>query len=94
MNCDNKYILMTRTGDAWQIEEGHTLDDYRKLYGNAYDEGDLWDFSEEEVKAGNSEFKKAKASIGAELKASKKKEVEYFLKEFAPAYDLTLDELE
>ena len=48
----------------------------------------------EEVKAGNSEFKKAKASIGAELKASKKKEVEYFLKEFAPAYDLTLDELD
>ena len=48
----------------------------------------------EEVKAGNSEFKKAKTSIGAELKTSKCKEVEYFLKEFAPAYDLTLDELD
>lgn len=48
----------------------------------------------EEVKAGNSEFKKAKTSIGGELKNSKLKEVEYYLKEFAPAFDLTLDELD
>ena len=48
----------------------------------------------EEVKAGNSEFKKAKASIGSELKASKQREVEYYLKEFAPAFDLSLDELD
>lgn len=48
----------------------------------------------EEVKAGNAEFKKAKASIGGELKNSKRSEVEYYLKEFAPAYDLTLDELD
>lgn len=48
----------------------------------------------EEVKAGNSEFKKAKTSIGSELKNSKLKEVEYYLKEFAPAFDLTLDELD
>jgi 5'-deoxynucleotidase len=48
----------------------------------------------EEVKAGNSEFKKAKATIGSELKKCKIPEVEYYLKEFAPAYDLTLDELE
>ena len=48
----------------------------------------------EEVKAGNSEFKKAKASIGSELKKSQLKEVEYYLKEFAPAFDLTLDELD
>ena len=48
----------------------------------------------EEVKAGNSEFKKAKASIGNELKKCKVQEVEYYLKEFAPAFELTLDELD
>lgn len=48
----------------------------------------------EEVKAGNSEFKKAKASIGTELKNLKVAEVDYYLKEFAPAYELTLDELD
>ena len=48
----------------------------------------------EEVKAGNSEFKKAKASIGKELKAINREEVNYYLSEFAPAYDLTLDELD
>lgn len=48
----------------------------------------------EEIKAGNSEFKKARATILSELKALKVKEVDYYLKEFAPAYDLTLDELD
>ena len=48
----------------------------------------------EEIKAGNSEFKKAKTSIGNELKNLKRAEVDYYLKEFAPAYDLTLDELD
>ncbi len=48
----------------------------------------------EEVRAGNSEFKKAKTSIGNELKGLKREEVDYYLKEFAPAFDLTLDELE
>ncbi len=48
----------------------------------------------EEVKAGNSEFKKAKTSIGNELKKSGAPEVEYYLKEFAQANELTLDELD
>ena len=48
----------------------------------------------EEIRAGNSEFKKAKTSIGAELKGAKRAEVDYYLKEFAPAFDLTLDELD
>lgn len=48
----------------------------------------------EEVRAGNSEFKKAKSSIGSELKNLKREEVDYYLKHFAPAYDLTLDELD
>lgn len=48
----------------------------------------------EEVKAGNAEFKKAKATIGNELKNSGNSAVEYYLKEFAPAYELSLDELD
>ncbi len=48
----------------------------------------------EEVRAGNSEFKKAQTSIGNELKNSENKAVLYYLKEFAPAFDLTLDELD
>lgn len=48
----------------------------------------------EEVKAGNSEFKKAKNSIGAELKACKNQAVLYYLKEFMPAFELSLDELD
>jgi 5'-deoxynucleotidase len=48
----------------------------------------------EEVKAGNSEFKKAKTTIGNELKKCGCQEVDYYLKEFAPAFELTLDELD
>ncbi len=48
----------------------------------------------EEVKAGNSEFKKAKTSIGQELKNSQLPEIQYYLKEFAPAFELSLDELD
>ena len=48
----------------------------------------------EEVKAGNAEFKKAKTSIGNELKNCGNFAVQYYLKEFAPAYELTLDELD
>lgn len=48
----------------------------------------------EELKAGNLEFKKAKASIEKELKNLKLKEVDYYIKTFAGAYELTLDELD
>ena len=48
----------------------------------------------EEIKAGNSEFKKAKSSILGELKSLKRADVDYYLKAFAPAYELTLDELD
>lgn len=48
----------------------------------------------EEVKAGNAEFKKAKTSIGNELKNCGNSAVQYYLKEFAPAYELSLDELD
>ena len=48
----------------------------------------------EEVQAGNSEFKKAKSTIEKDLKGLKLPEVDYYLKEFCPAFDLTLDELD
>ncbi len=48
----------------------------------------------EEVKAGNSEFKKAKNSIGNELKKAEYPPLEYFFKNFAAAFDLSLDELD
>ncbi len=48
----------------------------------------------EELRLGNTEFKKAKKSIEKDLKAIKSPEVEYYLKNFAPAYELTLDELD
>lgn len=48
----------------------------------------------EEQRCGNTEFEKAKKSIEADLRARKMPEIEYFLKNFIPAFCLTLDELE
>lgn len=48
----------------------------------------------DELKSGNKEYKKASASIKAELSKADLKEVEYFMKNIAPAYELTLDELD
>ena len=48
----------------------------------------------EEIKAGNTEFKKAKTSIEKELISLNRADVDYYLKEFLPAYKLPLDELD
>ena len=48
----------------------------------------------EELRCGNSEFAKAKKSIEDDLHSRKMPEVEYFFKNFIPAFLLTLDELE
>ena len=48
----------------------------------------------EELKCGNSEFKKAKETVLQDLKAMGLAEVEYYLKNFAPAFGLSLDELD
>lgn len=48
----------------------------------------------EELKSGNAEFKKAKLSIGRELKAKKMPCVDYFMENFLPGFSLTLDEME
>ena len=52
---ESRCILRTNTGDIWQVESGHTLEEYRKLFGWDYDEGDLYDFSEKDVKDGSVE---------------------------------------
>lgn len=48
----------------------------------------------EEIKSGNSEFKKAKTSIRKILDNMELREVKYFLDNFIPSYQKTLDELE
>lgn len=48
----------------------------------------------EEVKSGNSEFKKALKSTKEALEQSPLPEVSYFMKHFLPAYSKTLDELD
>jgi len=47
----------------------------------------------EERKAGNTEFSSAESSIASILSSMQLAEVDIFLKEFLPAYDRTLDEL-
>jgi 5'-deoxynucleotidase len=47
----------------------------------------------EERKAGNSEFLSAEKSLHNILEAMKLEEIDIFMKEFLPAYDKTLDEL-
>ncbi|MBR5439914.1 MAG: 5'-deoxynucleotidase [Clostridia bacterium] len=49
---------------------------------------------EEELKLGNTEFKKAQESIYNKLLKIDREEVKYFIKEVLPVYSLTLDELE
>ena len=48
----------------------------------------------EERNSGNSEFARAEESTLASLRAMKLPEVDYFIENFIPAFDLTLDELE
>ena len=48
----------------------------------------------EERRCGNTEFEKAEKSIKEDLKSRGMPAVEYFMKNFIPAFSLTLDELE
>ena len=48
----------------------------------------------EEIKCGNGEFKKAEQSIRGELENRKLPCLDYFMKNFLPAFSLTLDEME
>jgi len=46
-----------------------------------------------ELRAGNKEFEQAEKDISERLKEMSSPEVDYFLKVFAPAYDMSLDNL-
>ena len=48
----------------------------------------------EEVKFGNKEFVKAKETIKKDLLKNEREEVQFFVKNILPKYELTLDELE
>ncbi len=48
----------------------------------------------EELKSGNTEFKKAKNTIARELKSRKLPCLDYFMENLIPAFSLSLDELE
>ncbi len=76
-----QYILPNEDSEEYKIVKGaDRLSAYLKCV--------------EELKAGNSEFKKAKTTILNDLKNLKREEIDYYLKEYAPAYELTLDELD
>ena len=47
-----------------------------------------------ELRLGNKEFKKAKVGIEKEIKGKNLPEVDYFMKNFVPAFEKTLDELD
>ncbi|MBT3318188.1 MAG: 5'-deoxynucleotidase [Clostridia bacterium] len=47
----------------------------------------------EEMSAGNKEFEKAKATLKKAIKKIDMKEVQFFMDNFVPSFDLTLDEL-
>ena len=47
----------------------------------------------EELSAGNREFEKAKVTLKKAIDKLDMKEVKYFMKEFVPSFELTLDEL-
>ena len=48
----------------------------------------------EEIRCGNKEFVKAEKSIKSALKAFKSQELDYFMTNFAPAFAISLDELD
>ncbi len=47
-----------------------------------------------ELRLGNKEFKKAKISLEKEIKSKNRPEADYFMKNFVPAFEKTLDELD
>ncbi|MBI2602616.1 MAG: 5'-deoxynucleotidase [Deltaproteobacteria bacterium] len=77
----NALIHPQKTDDkAWRVvKAADTLSAYLKCL--------------EELSVGNLEFNRAKLTIEEKLRAFKMKEVDYFLRHFAPSFSLTLDEL-
>jgi Predicted hydrolases of HD superfamily len=82
-------------------------DDYAPLFGQPVSESDceLWPLVKaadklcayikcvEEEKCGNNEFREARKTLSAMLGASPLPELERFMSDFLPAFELTVDEL-
>lgn len=79
--------------------------DYESIFFEKDEDRELWELISaadkicayikciEEISAGNPEFKKAEKTIRQSLDDFKLQEVDYFLKEYLPSFELTLDEL-
>jgi len=65
-----------------------------RRYVKAADKLAAWLKCEEELKAGNTEFKRAGEEIEGVLKDMRMEEVNYFMKHMGKAFKLSLDELE
>ncbi len=68
-------------------------DETARRYVKAADKLDAWLKCQEELKAGNLEFKRAADETLAALRAMEMEEVDWFLERFGRAFQLTLDDL-
>lgn len=68
-------------------------DDTVRIYVKAADKLAAWLKCQEELKAGNAEFRRAADETMAALKAMGMEEVDFFLERFSGAFRLTLDDL-
>lgn len=74
------YLLQEEESAAWQVvKAADRICAYLKCV--------------EELKAGNGEFEKARASIIRDIERLDRPEVRDFMREFAPSFELSLDEL-
>lgn len=74
------YLIVDEGGEAWRIvKAADRICAYLKCV--------------EEIKAGNSEFARAKEAIGRDIERIDMPEVADFMREFAPSFELSLDEL-
>ncbi len=83
---------------ALLLDEGGSVDDEDALYEKRLvkyaDKLSAYLKCKTELNLGNGDFKKALSSIKDELDAFDSYEVRFFLENFAPSFELTLDELE
>ena len=71
-------------------------EEYSPLFYKEEKDGELWALvkaADKERKAGNSEFAEAESSTKDIIKSLNCEEADIFVKEFLPAYELTLDKL-
>ena len=89
-------VLLSHLPDDLRTDYGAILsypEEYEKIIKSA-DKLCAYIKCIEEVKCGNSEFEKAKASTYDALTAMNCEELDYFMEKFLPAFELTLDEMQ